>query len=339
MTRLIDLAGNPRCGIFPEPIADVNYRDFALTDAFGSRAGRLRRHFAFNQFQFLGALCEHLVFGCAIADAKYAGTAFVYAYEPPTKRFREYSFHRPLAVGIQCDQRPETGRTVFRSGNNFIEMSASHSPRQRRLRVQLAAGLAIDAMFSEEDPAIQPMCICTPAGATGWVYARKTAGHRVSGSLRLPERTVDLAAVGARGHHDWTAGYMRRQTFWNWGCLAGQLADGRVVGLNVSCGVNETSFTENCFWLDGRLHKLDTVHFEYDRRDVLKPWRLTSFDGRLDLSFRPDARYAERLNALIVASNFQQLIGRYDGRLETATGERLPVTNLLGYAEHHYAKW
>lgn len=339
MERLIDVAGHVRLGIFPTPVEVVNHHDFLLTTPFGRSVGRVRRYFAFNQFQFLGALSEELVFGCAIADVKYAGTVFAYTYEPPTRRLRQCSFHRPLARGIQLDQLPETGRSTFRAGANSVEMQAERTPRQRHLRVRLADGFAIDATFSEEEPALQPMFTCTPVAATGWVYARKTAGHRVSGTVRLPERTIDLATINARGHHDWTAGYMRRQTFWNWGCLAGTLADGRVVGLNVACGVNETSFTENCFWLDGALHKIDTVYFDYDPRRVLEPWRLTSFDGRLDLTFRPETEHAESLNAWLVASNFHQLIGRYDGHLTTATGEQLQIERMLGYAEHHYAKW
>ena len=336
---MIDSTGRARFGIFSESVDEVNYRDFALTDPFGRGVGRLRRHFAFNQFEFLGAVSEELVFGCAIADVKYAGTVFVYAYEPPTGRVHERSFQRPLARGIAVDQRPESGQACFRAGGNAIEMRGNTAPRHRHLSVRLADGFEVDATFSEEDPAIQPMRICTPVASTGWVYARKTAGHRVSGTLRLPGRTFDLVSIGARGHHDWTAGYMRRHTFWNWGCLAGHLADGRVVGLNVSCGVNETSFTESCFWLDGQLHKLDAVHFDYDRRRMREPWRMTSYDGRLDLAFQPEAEHAEQVNAWVVATNFHQLIGRYDGHLDTAAGERLRVTNLLGYAEHHYAKW
>ena len=132
---------------------------------------------------------------------------------------------------------------------------------------------------------------------------------------------------------------MRRHTFWNWGCLAGRTADGRVVGLNVSCGVNETSFTENCFWIDGRLHKLDTVHFDYDRRNLLAPWRLTSFDGRLALDFAPESRHAERQNVGLLAADFHQLVGRSHGRLDTPAGERVAINGLLGYAEHHSARW
>ena len=339
MTRLIDPTGAVRLGIIAEPIDEVNFRDFRLIDELDRRVGRLRRYFAFNQFEFLGAVSDQLVFGCALADVKYAGTGFVYAYDPATRQFVEHSFRQPLARGIWFDQHPESGVSELRAGQNFIQLRGSEQPRARRLQVRLTDGFQIDAEFSEENPPIEPLRICTPAGAAGWVYARKTAGHRVAGTLTTGSRSFDLSAIGALGHHDWTAGYMRRHTFWNWGCIAGRATDGRVVGMNVSCGVNETSFTENCFWLDGKLHKLDTVRFEYDRGDLMKPWHMTSYDGRLDLAFRPEGVHREKLNAFIVASNFSQLIGRYDGWLQTAAGERLVVGNLLGYAEWHYAKW
>src|SRR6266436_3668577 len=94
---LIDPKGDVRLGIFAEPIEEVNYRDFDLRDPFGRRVGRLRRHLAFKQFQFLGALSEDVVFGCAIADLKYVSTAFVYVYQPKTRRFLESSFQQPLS--------------------------------------------------------------------------------------------------------------------------------------------------------------------------------------------------------------------------------------------------
>ncbi len=339
MKRLIDTNSAVRFGIFAEPIDEVNHRDFELTTPFGRRVGALRRHFAFNQFEFLGALGEDLVFGCAIANVKYAGTAFVYAYDPRTRHFDEFSLRTPLALGFTNDQFPERGSATVQIGRRRIHMSGASRPPQRRLCVDLPGKMAIDATFSEIAPAIEPMRICTPVGASGWVYARKSAGHRVEGTLSVQGRTLDLGRLGVLGHHDWTAGYMRRDTFWNWGCVAGRLADGRVVGMNVSCGVNETSFTENCFWLDGKLHKIDSVHFDYDRRDIMRPWRLRSYDGRADLTFQPEGRHSENVNAFVVASNFNQLIGRYRGTLRTAAGEPLVIDGLLGYAERHYAKW
>ncbi|MGH7785941.1 MAG: DUF2804 domain-containing protein [Candidatus Binatia bacterium] len=339
MQRLIDATGQVRCGIFAEPVGEVNYRDYTLTTPFGAPAGRWARRFGFNQFQFLGALSESLVFGCAIADIKYAGTVFVYLFEPASGRLVEHSFQTPLGRGIQFDQDPENGRASFRSRRGTVEMGSSAAPAQRTLRVALADGTAIDARFDEQSPPQQPMRICTRAGASGWVYARKTAGMPVSGSVTWEGRRFDLAALGTRGHCDWSAGYMRRETFWNWGCLAGAAADGRTLGMNVSCGVNETGFTESCFWVDGALHKVDVVAFDYDRTDLMRPWHLYSADGRVDLTFQPQARHVENVNAWIIATNFNQLLGRYRGRLRTAAGETIAVDGLLGYAESHYAKW
>jgi hypothetical protein len=337
--RLVDRAGNVRFGIFEDPILEVNHADYRLTDPFGRPRGRLARRFAYKQFQFLGALSEDLVFGCAIADLKYIATAFVYCYDPRTRRHAEASFRRLLGAGVRLTDTPESGTTSFRTRADVIEMHADPEARRRRLVVALARGVAVDATFDEAPSAIEPLRICTRAGPTGWVFARKTAGQRVTGTLRWQDRSYDLGALRLHGHHDWSAGFMRRQTFWNWGCLAGVAADGRVLGMNVSCGVNETSFTENCFWVDGRLHKLDSVAFEYDRDDLMRPWRVRSFDGRLQLEFHPEGRHVERLDAKVLATNFHQLFGRYHGWLATASGERIAVAGMLGYMESHYAKW
>lgn len=337
--RLINREGDARFGVFPEAVAEVNFRDYDLRTAMDRRRGALARHFGFNQFQFLGGMSDSLVFGCAIIDIRVVGQAFLYFYEPLTKRLVEFSFRTPLAVGTHFDQRPEDGSVTFRSGANRFAMTATSQPRQRQLWVRLAGGVEVDAVFDEEDPPIEPMWISTPAGASGFVFARKTAGARVSGTIRWEGRTLDLSELGMLGHNDWSAGYMRRETFWNWGCLAGRLADGRIVGMNVSCGVNETGHSENCFWVGGRLHRLGPVSFEYDRRNLMKAWHLADSDGRLDLEFTPEGSHTEKINALVVASNFHQLIGRYQGSLKTAAGETIELHGQLGYAEKHYAKW
>lgn len=337
--RLINRQGDARFGVFAEPVSEVNFRDYDLRTPMDRRANPLTRRFGFNQFQFLGGLSESLVFGCAIIDIRFVGQAFLYFYEPLTRRFAEFSFRTPLAIGTHFDQRPEDGSATFESRDNRFAMTATSEPRQRQLWVRLANGVEVDAVFDEEQPRIDPMWISTRAGASGFVYARKTAGAPVSGTVRWEGRTIDLAEIGVLGHNDWSAGFMRRDTFWNWACLAGRLADERIVGLNVSCGVNETGYSENCFWVNGALHRLGPVSFEYDRRDLMKNWQLRDSNNRLDLEFTPEGHHAEKVNALVIATNFQQLFGRYRGTLRTEGGETLELQGQLGYAERHYAKW
>ncbi|MFO8212182.1 DUF2804 domain-containing protein, partial [Pseudomonas aeruginosa] len=170
----------------------------------------------------------------------------------------------------------------------------------------------------------------TPAAVNGWVYARKVAGVRCEGQVRSALGDFDLRAIDAFAHHDWSAGYMRRETFWNWACLSGE-AQGRRVGLNLSCGVNETSFTENCFWLDGKLCKVDSVRFEFDRDRELGPWHIRSFDGQVDLTFEARGLHRERLNLGLLASNFKQIFGRFRGELRPHGRASLVIDDLWGF--------
>jgi len=138
---------------------------------------------------------------------------------------------------------------------------------------------------------------------------------------------------------DWTAGFMRRETFWNWASTAFTLEDGRSFGLNLSCGVNETSFTENAFWLDGKMTRLPAIDFVFDKDDIRNPWRMTSLDKKVDLLFYPDSKRCEKINALFIASRFTQLIGKFDGRVISEEGETISLKGCPGWTEDHYAKW
>jgi hypothetical protein len=183
-----------------------------------------------------------------------------------------------------------------------------------------------------------PMSLCTRAGINGWVYANKVAGLPVTGKLQLADESMDLGALDACGHHDFSAGFMRRETFWNWACFSGR-QQGNLVGINLSCGVNETSYTENCLWLNGELIKVDTVRFDYDRDDLMQPWRVTSLDGQVELSFTPRGNHREKLNVGLFASNFNQLFGQFDGVLRPAGRDPVEIRQLNGFVEEQYAKW
>lgn len=336
--RLIDDRGQVTVGLFDHPVGDVNHEAYDLRTPMGRQATWLGRWFGFNQFQFIGVMSPTLVLGCAIVDTRYVGAAFVYCWDPTTQTLEEHSFRRMLGIGTRLATTPDKGIAGFQQGTNIFQMMIDEAKQELTLIVRLNAGLKIDAVVSQGEPPIQPLCLATRAGATGWVYTQKTAGVPVRGKVTWKGGEVDLASSGALAIRDWSAGYMRRETFWNWASCAGRLADGRRFGLNLASGVNETGFTENCFWLDGRLVKVDSVHFDYDRGDLDRPWRITSQDGRIDLTFTPEACHAERVNAWILASNFHQLFGRLKGTVREGD-QTIPIDGLLGFVEEHFARW
>ena len=338
MDYLIKANGQAHYGIFAEAPKLINYRDFDFRSAMGRRLGALAKWRRFHQFQYFGLISEELIGGCALANLSLLGVGFVYLFHPSSGRMIERQFKLPLGMGTDFSQRPQDGVCELRSGRNLLRFENSDSPRQKRLLVELDDGTRIDASFSEQQPAFQAMCLNTPCAANGWVYAQKVAGVRCQGSVLSSLGEFDLSVIDAFAHHDWSAGYMRPETCWNWACLSGQ-AGAQRVGLNLSCGVNETSFTENCFWLDGELIKVDTVRFAFDRAKPMQPWQIDSHDGQVQLRFEAHGLHQERLNLGILASNFKQIFGRFSGVLRPLGRPELVIDNLWGFVEDQYVKW
>ncbi|TXI35707.1 MAG: DUF2804 family protein, partial [Aquipseudomonas alcaligenes] len=105
------------------------------------------------------------------------------------------------------------------------------------------------------------------------------------------------------------------------------------------CGVNETSFSENCYWLDGELLQVGGVHFQFNRDEPLQPWRIVSGDGQVELEFRGHGLHREQLNLGLLASNFKQVFGCFQGVLRPPGRAPVLIDNLWGFVEDQYVKW
>ncbi len=337
--RLIGADGRPAFGVFADAVGEVNIGDYRHRTPMGRTAGFLDRWLGFKRFQYFGVISDEVLFGCALADLRTLALAFVYVHVPGVGMVVERSVRAPLGLGVRLSTSPIGGTSRFASGALQVDFAYSAAPRRKSVRVRLGKDLDVEASFDESAARFEPMSLCTRVGRNGWVYAHKVAGVPVTGRLRSARGEIDLARAKAYAHHDFSAGYMRRETFWNWACLSGRSADGHAIGLNVSCGVNETSFSENCFWLDGRIHPLGLCHFEYDWDRPLEPWRVASGDGRLELDFQPEGQHRERLDLGFAASDFKQVFGRFRGELRTAEGRVVPVADCYGFVEDQYAKW
>ncbi len=338
LSKLIAANGQPCYGVLDKPVDLVNYRDFDLRNSMNRRRPAWSRYWAANQFQFVGLLGPELIAGVAIVDLKLVSNAFVYFYDVRQRRFSESSFLMPFGWKTYMENAPDRGECRFEQGGNRIEITATPNPRTRRLNVRLANGESIFALIEEPDE-FEPLCVSTRAVYTGWVYTQKAAGLPVMGSVHCHGRSWDLREQRVLASYDWSLGYMRRETFWNWGCMAGWLDKRHSVGMNLAAGVNETSFTENGFWYDNRFTKVDLVDFGFNRDDPDAPWTMRSNDGRVKLDFQPQGKRGERLQVGLMASNFNQMFGFYSGELETADGKRLDIEGIPGFAEDHYAKW
>ena len=81
------------------------------------------------------------------------------------------------------------------------------------------------------------------------------------------------------------------------------------------------------------------MDFTYDPTDFMRPWRMVSPDGRLDLEFVPFLERVAKTNLLVITSEVHQMFGRYRGTVKTDDGEVIAIDGLIGFAEEHHARW
>jgi len=340
---LINSHGKPYLGRFSQPVNEINVENADYRTPMNKRAGAWKKHFNFKRFQYFGGISDEIIFGCALADVRYVGAAFVYVYRLSDGAMKTWQYKTPLAFGMNLTNRPDNGVSTFKLGQKKINMAYalnSQEERRKSLSVEFGTSLNIDASMRESKD-FETMALCTPTAVNGWVYAQKTAALKVNGSLECELGKFDLEQAKCFGHHDFSAGYMRRETFWNWACFSGMASkqSSQPIGLNVSWGVNETGFSENCFWVGDILHTLPQVQFKFDRDNSHSNWRVTSENAQVDLAFVPEGMHKEHLNAGVMATNFKQIFGRFNGHLITADGQRYDIENQYGFVEDQYSKW
>jgi hypothetical protein len=334
---LINKDGQPSFGVFPDSVGEINHMDYDLRNAMDKRLSTFSKRLKYNQFQFIGLTSPELIVGIAIVDLKFASNCFVYAYQPQTKRFEEFSFIQPLSLNTQMSPKPNEGSASFSKGTNKVEINATKVPRLRSVNVELDSGFKVDAVI-DESANYDPLAVCARAGYTGWVFTQKATALVCNGSVQWGDEQFDLEKIRSLASVDWSAGYMRRETAWNWASLSCKLDDGRRLGFNLAAGVNETSFSENGLWLDGTLHKIDMVDFQFDRYHSDHAWALRSNDGIINLHFEPAGQRKEKRNLILAASNFTQNFGRFFGDINI-NGEIIHLDSAWGFTEDHYAKW
>lgn len=336
-TNLIKNNGQPRYGVFPEGISDVNYLDYDLRNTMDRKLSWISKKLKHNQFQFISLTGTDLIIGIAIVDLKIVSNCFVYAFQPSTGKFEEFSFLQPLAIKTHMSSRPNNGESSFHKGENSVVINATETPRLRTVSVNINNSFKVEAII-DESTNYNPLAISTRAGYAGWVFTQKATALICNGSVTWGTEHFDLEEINALASVDWTSGYMRRETFWNWGSLSYTLPDGRRLGFNLAAGVNETGFTENRVWIDGEMHEVDMVDFQFDRYHPNHAWALRSKDGTIDLHFEPAGQRKEKMNAIVAASNFTQHFGKFYGNI-TINEEVIHVDGEWGFAEDHYAKW
>ncbi|MBO6825554.1 MAG: DUF2804 domain-containing protein [Sneathiella sp.] len=337
MINFVTEKGNVPFGFFKQPMGLINYQDFQLRDATRRILPSSAREERFVHFHFMGFTSNRFIAGCSLSKSSAQTAVFFYLFDRQKSEL-------VLKKGCRIDEgnaaltlNPDDGLSWLSGRGKEVSFDLSNDNLYRKLFILLDGSPLLELYIQERE--MNTLRLCTPTGPSGWTYVQKIAGAPASGKLIWQGVEIDLLEDGATAHYDFTAGFLRRETFWNWACITGISETGDMVGLNLSNGVNETGIHENVVWLNGKMTTSPSVFFEYDLDDLSKPWRIQDQEGKTDLQFTPDGAYTAFHPDNPNPVDFTQAFGRFQGQISAQNGKILQINNLPGFTERQYSVW
>jgi hypothetical protein len=335
--KLLDPRGRlAQVGWSRQPLLDCNLEDAHFYPL------RLGQRFRMKRWDYYAVFTPRRFFSATIADLGYAGNIFVYTLDFATGDLHEEGLVIPLGRGVGLPRNSTAGDAHFSNGSVSLDFQLTSGGR--RVTVSWPGfheGRGIQADILLDCPSEhESMTIVIPIGRQRFYYNRKINCLPASGSLRYGEISEELEPGECLGSLDWGRGVWDYRSYWNWASASGFLPGGRRIGLNLGHGFGDTSAaTEDALILDGQIHKLGQVKFDYITGDYMKPWHFSDQEGRLDLEFTPFKDRLARTNLGIIFSEVHQMFGRYRGKVVSDEGEVIQVEDLVGFAEEHRARW
>ena len=334
---LFDSTPAPRYGVYQGDIRDCGLAPWC-PPGVPSFLKSLRN----KRWRFVGVFSPGLVLGAAVVDARYLGTSFAYVFDLTTNTLVEFKGQSPLAAHVDFSDHCRQGRAAFVKGRDRIVMEYRDDGEPSTLVVDVgvpSGRITVEVAYDESDATMIPHQVISPTPGGSVAFTHKAAGLPASGVVTTPGGSYRLEASDAFAAVDHTAGYHDRFWEWRWASLGGMSQQGVRVGLNLVEPVHHPVFTENALWVERQPFPVSGARFQYDKGDIMKPWRITSDDGLVDLTFTPKGQRQETINALVLKSCFHQPAGLFNGVLKEPGGTAHQVKDLPGVVEEHEALW
>ena len=242
---------------------------------------------------------------------------------------------------------PNSGDSIVEFKNSKLSISITTAGNTRRL--QLAAesmvlpdgtGLNADVTLrrAEEDESINIATVWKER-PTAFYLNEKIACMGASGTITAGNKTYTLDPSTDLGGLDWGRGRWTYRNRWYWGSTSA-IVDGVPFGFNLGYGFSDRApASENVIFHGHRIHKLEEVEFIIDTDDYMKPWKVTSSDGRCKLDFTPALDRHSETKVLMIKSLQHQVFGYFNGFVVLDDGTRVEVKDLLGFAEDVFNQW
>lgn len=282
------------------------------------------------------------LFSVTLSDVDYLGLPFIYLLDFETKTYAEKTLHKPFGAG--CHLPP-----AVRADVDYTDPNMPIRIQYAQDGIHLVCGcpdlegkpLKVD-LFVHEPPDHETLNVVIPWSANRFQFTSKQNTLPTEGIITWGETTIRFDPKDSFACLDFGRGIWPFESFWNWSSFSTRLADGRTVGVNLGAGWTDgTGMNENGLCVSGKLTKLsEDVAFDYNVVDFMAPWHLhTTTSQRVNLTFEPFFERHAKTDAVVIFSEVHQMFGRFHGTLDTGEGAPIEISDVIGWAEDHHARW
>jgi hypothetical protein len=162
--------------------------------------------------------------------------------------------------------------------------------------------------------------------------------YTVEGVIQLGATETIFTKGNAWGIFDWARGIRPAADTRYWIVGAG-VCGNKLIGICAGFDSSDSGRgTENAFFINGAMHKLDQVTFHISPSNWLLPWHFTSNDQRLEMTFVPDMEWEERSQIFFFSTKRRQLYGSFFGQAILENGSPLDF-RITGFAERRKTRF
>ena len=164
-------------------------------------------------------------------------------------------------------------------------------------------------------------------------YTRCSPWYFAEGVIQFGSSEIIFTRGNGWGIFEWTRGVRPKRDIRYWASACGWCS-GRQLSFCFGQSWADSSLgTENGFFVDGKLHKLDKVIFHIQPSNWLAPWRFSSNDNCLEMTFIPHQERKEHNRLFFHNSTRRQVFGFFSGKVILEDGSAIEFQNLTGFAE------
>jgi hypothetical protein len=164
-------------------------------------------------------------------------------------------------------------------------------------------------------------------------YSRCSPWYGVEGVMQLENKDIVFSDGLAWGIFLWRRAVRPKSDTHFWAAGSGKCAE-KHIAFSFGYGSVDTEYaTENAFFINGKLYKLEYVTFKIAAASWTKPWVFTSSDGRVRIKFTPLVTEIQRYAGLFHAASLRRIYGVFSGHITPPDGESIEFQNITGLAE------